>query len=419
MIRTWLAIVIALAAGAAVAYFLRADTGYVMIHLRGWTVETSVLALTAAVVFGAPLTLYTLRALLGLLRLPATLMRFNVRRRADRARDAFEAGLLELQEGRWRRAEVDLVRRAADHRAPHLNYLAAARAAQHLGADERRERYLALAAQQSPAHTLAAGIASAELQRDRGDFAQAKQTALSLREQAPDNAYVVELLAECHAALSEWAELHGLLQRTDKLGPANAERRRALLHQALLGRLHSAANEARLDALKALWQQTPAELRDNPELRATYVSGLLRLNAHAEAAALIASTLGRQWDAELVRLYGDLQTEDPLGRLATIEQWLNQYGEKPELLITAGRACRANKLWGKARSYLEAVIRQQPSAEAYLELAHLAEQTQNPDEAAKWFRQGLERTARNADRGTEIAAIEVAAPPRAAIRAHS
>lgn len=394
MIRTWLIIVLALAAGAALAYFLRADSGYVLMNLHGWTVETSVLALAAAVLLGLPLTLYTLRAILGVVRLPATLLRIHARRRSDRARLGFESGLLHLQEGQWKRAEIELVRRAADHGAPHLNYLAAARAAQRLGASDRSDRYLQLAADQSPTQVLASQLARAELQIERGDHRGAHDTLIELRQANPQHAYVVHLLAECHAALGQWAELHGLLSATEKLSHPDLERRSTLLAMALRHRMLEAIAQAHLDTLKSLWQRAAAPLRQDADLRRTYVRGLLALNAHAEAGALITTTLARNWDAELVEIYGALQTTDPLGQLATIEQWLTQYGERPELLVTAGRACRANQLWGKARSYLEAVIRQQPSPLAYLELARLAEQTQNTDEATRLLRQGLELAAR-------------------------
>lgn len=394
MIRSWLLILIALGAGAAVAFYLRADSGYVLVHYRGWTVETSLLALLGAVVLGAPLTLYLFRALIGLLRLPAVLMRMSERRRAERARDSFEDGLLKLLEGHWQRAEIELVRRAADHSASHLNYLAAARAAQRMGSAERRDHYLELAARDAPEIAFATGLTQAELQSERGEYALAKATALKLRESDPAHPYPIELLAESHHALGEWAELHGLLTLTEKLASPPPARRRELLLKALFERMRVAIDDARLDGLKQLWQQTPNELRSDPALRLQYVSGLARLNAHAEASELISRVLASEWDADLARLYGQLHAADPLGQLASIESWLNQYGEKPELLITAGRACRANKLWGKARSYLEAVIRTNPTPAAYLELATLCEQTQNLEEAAKLHRQGLELASR-------------------------
>lgn len=394
MIRTWLLVLIALAAGAAVAYWLRADTGYVLVHYHGWTLETSVLVLIGVTVLAAPLALTLLRALIGLLRIPALLMQLSERRRSERARDSFEDGLLKLLEGHWQRAEIELVRRAADHRASHLNYLAAARAAQRLGAADRRDHYLELAARDAPELAFATGLTQAELQRERGEYAQAKHTALKLRDADPLHPYPIELLAEAHAALGEWTELHGLLVQTAKMDSPPAARRAELLHRALFERLRQAVAEARLDGLKQVWAQVPAELRDDSALRLEYVRGLLRLNAHAEASALIGAALDREWDGELAALFGQLHAADPLGQLASIEQWLNRYGEKPDLLITAGRACLANKLWGKARSYLEAVIRIQPTPAAYFELARLAEQTQNAEEASKLHRQGLELAAR-------------------------
>lgn len=394
MVRSWILVLIALAAGAAIAYFLRADTGYVLIHFRGWIVETSVLALLGAVVLGAPLTLWLLRLLIRLLRLPAAIVAWRERRRGEIARDSFEAGLLKLLEGQWQRAEIELVRRAADHHARHLNYLAAARAAQRLDAAERRDHYLELAARDAPHLAFATLITQAELQRERGEFELAKATALKLRESDPQHPYPVELLAESHYALGEWPELHGALQIAEKLGSLAPARHRELLGHALSERMRTAIGEARLDALKQLWDQAPASLRHDPALRLRYARGLAQLNAHAEASALIASVLKTEWDGPLANLYGELHATDTVGQLASIEQWLNQYGEKPELLITAGRACLANKLWGKARSYLEAVIRVAPSPAAYLELARLCEQTQNQEEAARLNRQGLELAAR-------------------------
>lgn len=394
MIRAWLLILLAIAVGAGIAWWLRFDTGYVVLSYRGWIVETSVLALAAVLVIGAPLSLWLLRMAIAALRLPDTLLRFRARRQAEKARDSFESGLLKLLEGHWQRAEIELVRRAADHHAGHLNYLAAARAAQRVGASDRRDRYLELAARGAPQLEFATWLTQAELQRERGEYALAKLTALKLRVADPRHPYPVELLAECHAALGEWGELHALLTTTEKIGAPPPARRRELLLLALSQRMNGAIAEARLDALKSLWQQTPQALRADAALRRLHAKGLARLNADAEAAAMVTATLRTEWDAELVALYGSLHLADPLAMLATIEQWLGQYGEKPELLITAGRACLANKLWGKARSYLEAASRSHPTPTAFLELARMCEQTQNPEEAQRLYKQGLELAAR-------------------------
>lgn len=390
MIRLWLIVLIAVGIGALAAFYMRVDTGYVLLHYRGWSIETSVMALALLMILGVPIVLYLLRTFFGVFKLPSAIGEAAERRRVDKARKSFESGMLKLMEGNWRKAEIELVRRAADHHAPHLNYLAAARAAQRLGADDRRDHYLQLAGRESPALAFASDLTDAELQRDRGDFQEARSTALKLHEAKPKHPYPVELLAEAHFSLGEWEELHGLLRRTEKLNSPPPARRREMLQKTLFERMRVAVDAARLDDLKGLWRQTPDHLRNDPVVRSQYVHGLVRLNAHSEANSLISKTLSQEWDPDLVNVFGQLHSKDSLGQLASIEQWLGKYGEKPELLITAGRACLANKLWGKARTYLESAIRVEPTPAAYLELAKLCEQTENPDEAAQFMRKGLE-----------------------------
>lgn len=390
MIRIWLLLLVVLAAGAALAWWLRSDAGYVLMSYGPWIVETSLLGLVAALVAGALALVYGLRLLIGTLRLPITLRRALDHRRMERARRAFEQGLLRLLEGHWKRAEIELVRRAADHQAAHLNYLAAARAAQQLGAADRRDHYLELALQHDGGHDFAVLLTRAQLQLERGDYAAARDTALLLRERDAAHPYAIELLADAFAGLGDWEALRGLLIETQPAQPLRAERYRELLRRATRELIARAAAEGRLDRLKALWEATPADLRQDAQLRLVQVQALHRLNAEAEAAALITQTLRTQWDAELVRLFGELGGNDGVARLATIEQWLSQYGERLELLLTAGQACLQNKLWGKARSYLESAIRIQPTPAAYLQLARLCDQTQNPEEAARFYRLGLE-----------------------------
>ena len=393
MIRTWLLLLIALAVGAAAAWLLRADAGYVLMNYGPWVVETSLLGLFGTVVVGLAILVWGLRLLFAGLRLPALIKRLLDNRRSERARDSFEEGLLRLLEGNWKRAEIELVRRAADHHASHLNYLAAARAAQRLGAPDRRDHYLQLAASGDSEHDFAMLLTQTELQLERGEHAAARDTALRAREQDPKHPYAIELLAAAFEGLQDWEALRGLLLETVKLNALTAERREALMHRAMAELIAQAESAGQLDRLKALWDASGSELRREPALRLLYARALHRLNADAEAAALIGEALRHDWDGELVTLYGHLHGSDGVTRLASIEQWLSQYGERVELLLTAGQACLQNKLWGKARSYLETAARTQPSPGAYLELARLAEQTQNPDDAARYYRMGLELAA--------------------------
>jgi HemY protein len=394
MIRYYLLMLLVLAAGAFAAFYLHAETGYVLIGYRDWIVETSLLGLVAGVVAITLLAYYGFRLLAIGVQLPSLIRRRLERRRQERARDSFETGLLQLLEGQWKRAEIELVRRAADHHAGHLNYLGAARAAQRVGAPERRDHYLRLAAQSAPELEFATLLTQAELQRERGEHLLARDTALKLHQQQPQHPYAVELLAESYAATGEWDALRTLLVETARLDALTPQRYRELMLRALREQIAAAVSEARLDRLKALWDAAGDRFRSEPVLRLDYARGLARLNAETDALALIAATLNKTWDADLVVLYGSLHAADAVSHLATIEQWLGRYGEKPELLETAGQVCTRNRLWGKARSYLEAVIRVAPTPAAYLALARMCNETQNPADAASYYQKGLELAAR-------------------------
>ncbi len=389
MILIFVFLLLVFAGGLGAILLLRPDAGYVLINYGPWVVETSL----AVLVFGVALWflfVYLLLKLFGFaINLPGTLREAIDRRRSDRAQHSFENGLLALFEGNWARAEAELVKRAGDHHAPHLSYLAAARAAQRLAAPERRDHYLRLATLNSPEHEFATLLSQADLQRKRGEFEATRITALRLRETNAAHPYAIELLAESHAALGEWAALRQLLIDTGTLGAIVATRRDQLMSRALRELMQQAVANAALPTLKGLWDSA-GPLRDDVEVRRAYARGLARLNADADALALIAQALEKDWDGELALLYADLHAGDPIAQLATVEQWLGLYGEKPELLQVAGHVCLANRLWGKARSYLEAVIAQSPTPKAYLDLARLCADTQQPEEAARFNRLGLE-----------------------------
>jgi len=387
-----LLILLALVAGAVAILLLHPDAGYVLINYGPWAVETSLAVLVLGVGLWFLLVYLVLKLFAVAIHLPGNVRQAVDRRRQDRARQSFEAGLLNLFEGNWQRAEAELVRRAGDHHATHLNYLAAARAAQRQGATDRRDQYLHLAALNRPEHELATLLAAGDLQRKRGEYAATKATALRLRERDPNRPFAIELLADSYEALGEWEPLRALLAEPAARSALSPPRYDVLTIRCLRELMQAAVAEARLDQLKTLWDGVAA-YQDHPEVRRAYLHGLARLNADAEALALIAQILQRDWDADLALLYGKLHANDCIAQLATVEQWLRQHGDKPELLLLAGRVCLSNKLWGKARSYLEAGVQAAPTAQGYLDLARLCQDTQQPEEAGKFYRQGLEFAA--------------------------
>jgi HemY protein len=74
-----------------------------------------------------------------------------------------------------------------------------------------------------------------------------------------------------------------------------------------------------------------------------------------------------------------------VAQIEQAEEWLKAHHDDAGLMLTLGKLCLHQELWGKAQSYLDASISLQPSREAYHALAHLAEKQRKPDDAFKYY----------------------------------
>lgn len=390
MIRLLILLLVFLALGAAAAGLLRSDEGYVLLSFQGWVLETTATGFVIAVIALCAVLLLGWRLLAGTVSLPRSVREALERMREKRAHAAFVSGLGHLTAEDWKRAEIDLVRRAADHDQAQLNYLFAARAARAAGQSERCEQYLDLAAQNAPEGDVRVPLARAEMLREDGRADQAVTLLETLHRAEPKHRPVAALLCEAYADAGRWQPLQELLGKLERRKPMPAERWQALMQAAAIGQLSEARDSGRLEPLRTVWNRLPRPTKETAPVRLAYFRGLVDLNAERQALELVSLAVTRDWDADLVLLYGRIDGGDAVSQLATVEQWLNKYGEKPELLLVAGRTCLRNRLWGKARSYLDGAIRIRPTPEAYLELARLCQETRQADDASRFYRQGLE-----------------------------
>jgi tetratricopeptide (TPR) repeat protein len=87
---------------------------------------------------------------------------------------------------------------------------------------------------------------------------------------------------------------------------------------------------------------------------------------------------------------------DPAAQLAWAERFLGSHPDDPPLLLTLGRLCVSNRLWGKARTYLEASLQVEPLPEVFEELGGLLEQLGEQKAALECYRRGLTHLTRTA-----------------------
>ena len=386
--RWGLLLLLALALGAVGAHWLLGDQGYVLVDIRGWTLETSVPGLVIALVL-----LYVLIRLLSwLFRAPRRMGQAVGEYRARRSQRHLDHAFAAIAEGQWGRGEK-LLGRAVRGPASLAGYLSAARAAQEQQAVDRRDEWLRLAYEADPGATPAVLLTQAELQLDYGQLEEALATLRQLEQRNATHPRGLALQARVLERLGDWAALEALLPRLRSAKVLDADALAQLEVHVAQATLDSAADAA---ALEQSWKALSRKLRQHVEIIEAYARNGVRLGASAQVESVLRKALKSSWSASLVALYGRLESPDPSAQLATLEKWLNERPEDAELLLACGRLCLRSELWGKARSYLETSLAIRPRPETWRIYGELLVKLGESGAASDAFRQGLAAAADDA-----------------------
>ncbi|HNP37209.1 MAG TPA: heme biosynthesis HemY N-terminal domain-containing protein [Woeseiaceae bacterium] len=380
--KTGLIIIIVALLSAIVAQALFADPGYVAVQMRGHLFEMSVPALLLLIV----LFIVALLALRAIVLAPRRLGEAAGRYRSGRAGKKLTRGMIEVAEGNLSRGEKLFARAAGASDSPLFNYLQAARAAHLQGQDERRDEWLRMAYEEIPEASNAVLLTQAEFQMDRRQYELALATLKKIDDSSGDHGQATALLGRIYYQLGDWNSLGELLPRLQKhrrVDPQTLEMWSVRVYREFLGRAGDG------DALAEAWQKVPKKLKANLTLLEAYYTAMLRAGGHEQAEKELAATLKSEWRGPLARLFGLVEGKNASKQLKQAETWLGVHGDDPDLLLAAARLCLKNELWGKARSYLEAVIGQRPTPEAYQEYGKLLTKLGETDAAADAYRDGL------------------------------
>jgi HemY protein len=373
----WTLLLVIVAALAAFGWhWVAEDPGYVLLRLRGWRIETTVVAavLILLLAWGA------LTALWHLLRWP-----FGAFSRRHRrvSQQRLGEGLVALIEGRHGDAERDLNRasRLDSLRGPAL--LASAEAASRRGEHGRALEALNQAAQASPQ---AARVLRARVLRRDGKSAE----ALALLTPESDKGTLSpggwrELVL---AALvnGDLRRARAALEPLQKSGALGSRAYAALEAQVLVASLNAAADGA---ALNTLWSQLPKVQRRVPAVIDAYARRAASLGLSLPAMDEVESALRREWSPLLIETYGTLSGDDVEARLRRAESWLDAHPNDASLLLTLGRMCVRLKLWGKAQQYLQRSLALVPGASAWEALGDALSGQGDAAQAQRCYRNAL------------------------------
>ncbi len=344
--RIWIGILLLLvvAAGAAFGWqWVVEDPGYVLIRLRGTSIETTlVFSIVAMLLAWAVLSLAW-----RLLRWPA---RAWIRGQRKRARENLADGMAAFAEGRYLQAERQLAKAAKQPAVRGPAYLAIARAAHSRGDDAAAQSALDEASHDVEAAALAQ---RAKFLSERGRHADV--LALLKPKAATGKLPPVGWNMLVEAALAEndtQAALDALpaLAKTQSLA---AEKLSALEGRVLIAALAAAPSQAKLNSL---WSSVSRSQRKVPEIIAAFARRAAHFGQTLAAMDEIESALRREWNDPLSLAYSDLGPAELATRTKHAESWLSIAPNSTSLLTTLGRLCRDQKLWGKGIQYLDRAV---------------------------------------------------------------
>jgi HemY protein len=196
----------------------------------------------------------------------------------------------------------------------------------------------------------------------------------------------LELKAQQQA--KNWEQALQLVDQLERRSVFDATQAAQLRRYAHTENLKRKALDQR--ALDECWQKIPAAQKRDVKIAAAAAQCYLALGGVAQAQQIMEQALAMEWDSELVGLYADCAGADTIRQIERAEQWLKSNRRDAVLLLTLGRLCARQELWGKAQNYLEASISVEPLYTAHLALAELHDRLGNADAARRHYRESLD-----------------------------
>lgn len=349
------------------------DAGYVLLQLRGWSLETTIPMLIVFIVGLAAM------ALIG--RIMWVWPRELGRRTAlNTKQKLLEQGLLGIQEGNYQKAEKALSK-LADKSDSAAAFLVAAEAARENNNPDKSRLMLQKALDQGGAD-FTVRLKQAEWMFQEKQFQSAYDILAKLRSKKPRHEKVLKLYYECAKALGHDEEASGLHKVMLRRKILNKDQLTGMEHEAKMVRLGSVQTLAELDDL---WKELSRAEKNETAVIYGFASRYVDLGEAQKAAKLLEPALKKELHPELLTVYAKVEGEGQKHRVQLAEKWLNEQPDNPVLLRSLGQMCLTAELWGKAKDYLEASLGIEPSPQAYEFLARLAESFDHCQAACRYY----------------------------------
>ena len=365
------------------AMLLKESVGTVVFLVPPTRVDLSVGFFLLIVLIVLWLTFWLGRVLQRLAAFPERVRIYRERRTELGAHRALYEALRALLEGRFVRAERSAQDAQAAPPVAGMAALIGARAAHRMQEFDRRDRWLEQA-ESDPDLATARRVVSAELWAEQREPARALRAIEALQSSGARQLHAMRIALSAHVQAKHWRDVMRTVRVLEKRRALHAEAAARVRRIAVRGLLADAADDPVL--LERTWEAVDSPDRLVPEIALDAARRLNEAGRGQAAALALEAVLERQWDERLMDEYALCEVPGSRAQIERAESWLKAHPRSQPLLRCLARICLREKLWGKARAYLEESQRLGEDAQTSLALAELAEAMGDGEGAARHFR---------------------------------
>ena len=356
-------------AAVVVALAVKLNAGYALLVAPPYRIELSLNLLLILLVGGFFALYLVIRIITRTIQVPRTVRVWRRRQKVERARAKQDGAVVALLEGRYGKARQQAQEALAIPGSSGLNAIIAARAALDVRDFEDAEALLKRPDAQASSLAVPRLMLSAESALEQGEPQDSLRVLNKLRKEAGLHTAALRLELRALQAARRWTDIPPLLDqlvRRKVFDAAQAEHVRISAQSEQLKLLaHDAAG------LRDYWGRLADTTKVHPKIARAAAKSFMQLGGEREAADILAQSLNREWDSDLVELYGECHLSDATRQLEQAERWLVSHNQDAVLLRVLGTLCQRQQLWGKAQTYLEASLGVDNTWRAHLALGEM------------------------------------------------
>lgn len=380
---------------AGLLFLLWRGDGYLLIAYGTKTIEMTLWVAALAIAVLYLLLWFARKILLGGVEMVRRFREIFLFGSVERAQKRAANGMVDYLTGDWLEARKKLLRTLDKVEYPLANYIAAARSSFEMGDEAEADNILdkALSLSQSE---LPVALTRARLHVQAGRYDEAINILKPIDIKMPRQPAVLDLMHQIYIAQKNWRALEDLFPAMRKAKVLSNMEFAALEQLLACEKMHSLSEQVksllvaeRLPALQQLWKSYARHVQKNPAVIAAYAEALAAHYQDQDAEVLVRKALNNEWYDPLVNLYGRLQVKEIHSQIRTLEAWLKQKPQDPNLLLSIGRVMLRNQQWELARDYFQRSMNQQASVETTMEMARLMEKMGDHKKSSDLYQQGL------------------------------